>query len=167
MKKTALAVCGLFMLSGCSTRLVDFTILSSKKVDLARAATFVRDEGRVSGCDMAQIIVIVPTRTPDAGAALDRALASVPGAVALVDGVLTHKWFYVPYIYGESAYIVEGTALIDPAGLPAATAGREGTLDRLYVVTRMDGNGEVRDSRVVSEKEYEHIRSGFFPPREG
>ena len=46
--------------------------------------------------------------------ALDKAIESTPGAVGLVDGVITHYSWYIPYIYGENWYEVDGTPLIDP-----------------------------------------------------
>jgi hypothetical protein len=45
---------------------------------------------------------------------MDNAIESVPGAVALLDGVLNHNFWYIPYIYGQESYDVEGTPLIDP-----------------------------------------------------
>jgi len=156
MKKLVVFVLGLFLLSGCSTRLVDFTILSSKNVDLSRAGTFKRDIKRVEGSDTASIIIFIPTGTPSAKEAMDRAIESVPGAIALVDGVLTHKWFYIPYIYGESTYVVEGTALIDPsliADLPS---------EGVYVVTHMDKDGNLKESKLVSKDEYDEIRRDVF-----
>jgi hypothetical protein len=47
--------------------------------------------------------------------AIDQAIESKPGAVALVDGVVYQKIWYIPYIYGQSGFTVEGTPLIDPA----------------------------------------------------
>ena len=101
-------------LSGCSQRLLDFTIVSSKNIDLSKGADFKRSPTRVTGEDKKGIIVFVPMGQPNAKEALDRAIEKVPGAVALVDGVITQKWWWIPYIYGENAYEVEGTPLIDP-----------------------------------------------------
>lgn len=154
MKKiAALMLSGVVFLSGCSNRLMDFTILSSKNVDLSRAGTFKRDNKRVTGKDKAQIIIFIPTGTPNAKEAMDKAIESVPGAVALVDGVLTYKWFYIPYIYGESIYVIEGTALIDPS-LRSASISEEG----MFVVTHMDKQGNVKKSEVVSQEKFNEIR---------
>ena len=45
---------------------------------------------------------------------MDRAIESQPGAVALVDGVVSFKSWIIPFIYGQQKYIVEGSPLIDP-----------------------------------------------------
>lgn len=154
MRKSLLLSLGFIaMLTGCSSTLMDFSILSSKKIDLAKAGSYTKGAGMVTGLHKAKIIVVVPASMPNARAAMDRALASVPGAVAIVDGTLTHKWFYVPYIYGESTYIVEGTALIDPALVSATGA------PATHVVAKMDRTGNVRDTKSVSGEEFEMIKS--------
>ena len=94
--------------------MIDFSLISSKNVDLSRAAEFVSDKQRVNGEDTKYIIIFIPTGIPNAKEALDKAIESVPGAIALLDGVLTYHWFYIPYIFGKSTYTVTGTALIDP-----------------------------------------------------
>src|ERR1700680_3453078 len=98
-------------LSGCVTRLTDFTIISTKNVDLSRGADFIRGEKRVQGEDT-KVIFVLPLGLPNAKEATDRAIESVPGAVALVDGVLEHDFF--AFIFGYDTYRVKGTPLIDP-----------------------------------------------------
>ncbi len=116
MKKTALVAClvAIVLVSGaCTHRLIDFTIISSKTIDLSRMNEFERGRDRMSGKDSAHMILFIPLGTPNMKEACDRAIESIPGAVALVDGVVTAKsyWFL---LYGKSTYIVEGTPLIDP-----------------------------------------------------
>ena len=110
-----LVVAGVMCLlsSGCAQRYIDFTIISTKNIDLSQAASFKRAANREVGVDTKHIIVIIPTGVPSMKEAVDRAIEKVPGAVALVDGVISRKWFYIPYIYGQESYIVEGTPLID------------------------------------------------------
>lgn len=103
----------ILLLSSCSERIIDFTVISSKNVDLSRSADFKRSPNRVTGKDVRHIYLIIPTGNPSAKQALDRAIESTPGAVALADGVLNHRWWYIPYIYGQFIYEVEGTPLID------------------------------------------------------
>jgi hypothetical protein len=112
-----LAAC-LLALSGCTHRYIDFTAISSKNIDLSRGAEFVRGDARVTGTDKAHIIIFIPTGQPNAKEALDRAIESTPGAVALVDGVVSNSFWWIPYIYGQSSVVVEGTPLIDPRLLP-------------------------------------------------
>jgi hypothetical protein len=112
---TTLAFCliSALLTAGCTTRLTDFTVLSSKNLDFAHAGDFKRGTNRVTGKDEAYIIIFIPTGVPNIKTAVDRALESVPGAVALVDGVVyAENWWF---IIGANSYIVEGTPLIDPA----------------------------------------------------
>ena len=83
---------------------------------------------------------------------IDRAIEKVPGCVALVDGVLNVYNMYIPLIYGESGYTVEGTPLIDPA----LAAGQTLPSDR--IVCRMSKAGEVEDLSYVSREEYDRIK---------
>ena len=93
MKKFIFALLVIILLSGCTTRFLDFTIISSKNVDMSRGAEFKRESTRVVGEDSASIIIFIPTGTPNAKEALDRAIESVPGAVALLDGVISQKLY--------------------------------------------------------------------------
>ena len=102
------------LLSSCSQRITDFTIISSKNVDLSRGADFKRGKDRVSGKDVKRIYMIIGTGMSNIKQATDNAIQSEPGAVALVDGVIHYHSWYIPYIYGEYWYEVEGTPLIDP-----------------------------------------------------
>lgn len=98
-------------LTGCVQRITDFTVISSKNVDLSRGASFVRDDKRVQGEDT-KYVFIFPLGIPNAKEAMDLSIQGVPGCVALVDGVLEHEWFAL--IFGYSTYRVKGTCLIDP-----------------------------------------------------
>lgn len=122
MKKMTLLAVAVLVLTGCSQRYIDFTTISSKNVDMSRGAEFERGHKRVKGEDKAHIIVFIPTGVPNAKEALDRAIESTPGAVALLDGVITHKSWWIPYIYGQSTIEVEGTPLIDPRLKPGYRA---------------------------------------------
>lgn len=112
--KKFIAFVGLLALTGCTTRLTDFTIISTKNIDLSRGAEFVRGTTRVEGEDTKHIIIFIPTGTPSPKEAVDKAIESTSGAVALLDGVLEHEFFYFPYVFGYTTYRVKGTPLIDP-----------------------------------------------------
>tara|TARA_B100000315_G_scaffold235813_1_gene251039 strand:- start:231 stop:665 length:435 start_codon:yes stop_codon:yes gene_type:complete len=91
---------------GCTQRLGDFTVMSTRNVDLN--ANYVKVENNVRGQDKKQIIIFIPTGTPNIESAIDQALKSVDGGAVMTDVSLTYKWFYIPYIYGEYIYEVEG-----------------------------------------------------------
>ncbi len=143
-----------FIMSGCSYRVMDFTLISSKNVELSKFPDFERGQSRVEGKDTKPIIVVFPTGRPDGKEAIDKAIESTPGAVALVDGVLTYKYFYIPYIYGEYTYVVEGTPLIDPSLVSAEE------IEKLedYSVCLLDKQGEIVKSMQLEEEEYFSVR---------
>ena len=115
MKKVVTFVLFGIISAGCTTRMVDFTAISTKNVDWSKAATFSRTGSRVEGKDTAHIIIFIPTGIPNMKEAIDRAIESKSGCVALVDGVVYQKFWWIPYIYGQHSFVVEGTPLIDPA----------------------------------------------------
>ncbi|NOU36089.1 MAG: SHOCT domain-containing protein [Kiritimatiellaceae bacterium] len=158
---------------GCTTRLVDFTTISTKNVDWSRAATFSRAPVRVEGKDVVHIIVFIPTGIPNMKEAIDQAIESKPGCVALVDGVVYQKLWWIPYIYGQSSFVVEGTPLIDsglsgnimakpivapvvveqkPQSVPVVAAQKPDTSAQLQKLK------ELKDAGLLTEQEYETKR---------
>ncbi|MCX5701231.1 MAG: hypothetical protein NTZ63_06800 [Candidatus Omnitrophica bacterium] len=97
-------------LSGCVSvnRIGDFTIISSKNIDLSRGANFKRGATRVKGQHMVSNSGFTPVVQPNMKQAIDNAIESVPGAVALLDGVISQR--IAPF---KTGYVVEGTPLID------------------------------------------------------
>lgn len=144
------------LLSGCVTRLVDFTVISTKNIEWSRAGEYQRAKERAEGEDLVHWIIIIPTGVPNMEEAIDRAIESVPGAVALVDGVLMTKFWWIPYVYGQQSYIVEGTPLIDPQ-LASAWEGSE------HLVTYIETNGELRKTVSMSSGEYYELRESLIP----
>jgi hypothetical protein len=145
-----IVLCVVF-LSGCVTRLADFTLISTKNIDLTKGASFKRAQSRVTGEDVASIIIIIPTGVPNMKTAIDKAIESVPGAIALLDGVLSSKsWSII--IFGQCGYIVEGTPLIDPALVTHAA------LPSNHMITRLDKKGNVVETKYVSKAEYDSFK---------
>ncbi len=140
-----------FALSGCVTRLVDFTIISTKNIDLAKGADFKRGTSRVQGEDSVAIIIFIPTGVPNIKTAIDKAIESVPGAVALLDGVLSQKSFYI-LLFGGCGYIVEGTPLIDP------TLAAHSQLPSNHIISRLDKKGNVVETKYVTKAEFESVK---------
>lgn len=113
MKKIALitALTAVTM-SSCVTRITDFTVLSTKNVNLNKMGQYKKGP-RVTGEDKKMIICVIPTGTPDVKEAIDNAIEAHPKGVALTNGVVHSKSFYIPYIYGEFSYVVEGDVLLE------------------------------------------------------
>ena len=131
------------ILSGCVTRLGDFTLISTKNVDLSKGASFQRGPTRAKGEDIVNIIIFIPTGTPNMKTAIDKAIESVPGGIGLLDAVLSQKMWYIPYIFGQGGYIVEGTPLIDPAL-------KLSKLPSNYIFSRLDKKGNVIETKYLS-----------------
>ena len=142
------------ILCSCTNRLIDFTVISSKNIEWNRASSYRRADKRVEGTDQVHIIIIIPTGVPNAKEALDRAIESIPGAVALVDGVLSSKSWYIPYIYGQMSYVVEGTPLIDTKIASASSVSG-------YYIAEINKDGSLKQTRSVNESEYSEFRSGI------
>ena len=113
MKALTIAL-ALIAITGCTHRIVDFTIASTKNVELSRMGALERHPIKVEGKDTKHIVVVIPTGTPSVEEAMDQAVESVPGGVAMVDGVVSSSWWYIPYIFGAQTMSVEGTVLVDP-----------------------------------------------------
>ena len=97
--------------SGCTHRLVDFTIISSKNIPLEDVTgRLKRAPNRVKGKDTSHMVLYFPIGFPNMKEAIDRAIEQYPGAVGLVDGVVKqNSWWTI--LYGQNSYIVEGTPI--------------------------------------------------------
>ena len=134
--------------SSCSHRVLDFTLISSKNVDLSKGASFERGKSRVEGEDMVHWIICIPTGTVSIKEALDKAIESTPGCVALLDGVIYTKFWWIPYIYGQQRATIEGTPLIDPSLVYNSDEVPT------YGMIELDKNGEVKSVENISSTEY-------------
>lgn len=96
-------VCGcLIFLAGCTLRLVDFTVISTKNVQVPKAKS-----QRVDGKDCN----LVPFSMPNMKEAVDRAIESAGGDYdALVDGVVYAQNIWL-VIGTWTCYTIEGTPI--------------------------------------------------------
>ncbi len=111
MKKfSSLFFLGVIILSGCATR-SDFTAISSKNVNLSNIKIDrSRLKGRAAGEDCQHVIILFPTGGPPTlDEALDNALETKK-ANLLLDAVVNWNSFYIPYVYGQTCWKVEGEA---------------------------------------------------------
>jgi hypothetical protein len=139
-------------MSGCTTRFVDYTMLSTKNMDLSKAGTYTRAGNRVRGQDSQYWILFIPTAgNPNVKEATDRAIESVPGAVALVDGVVYSRGWW--FLFGESSFIVEGLPLIDPS-LPGART----SIEAERFVSFRNPRTKAMESRAVDKVTYDKVK---------
>ena len=114
MKKWRLWLLSLFaftvLFPGCATR-GDFTAISSKNVNLSNIKIDrANSKGRQTGEDCIHVIIFFPTGGPPSlKEALDRSLDPTRSNI-LLDAVVRHHSFYVPLIYGQECWSVEGDA---------------------------------------------------------
>ena len=152
-KQITLLVLACLLLSSCAYRITDFTIISTKNVDLSKASTFTRGKTRNEGVDKAHIILFIPFGRPHLKEAIDRAIEATPGAVALVDGVVYSKsWWAI--LYGQTKIIVEGTPLMDPS-----LASNEKMPE--YSIAKLDKNGKVKEIAEISKEEYLSMKNNI------
>ena len=107
--KLCLLATSLFLLSGCSQRVGDFTVISTKNTELGQKFVRTNLKAKTIGIDSKPTVVFIPFGTPSIKEAVDKALES-EGAQVLTDVVVYYDYYYIPYIYGETKYRVEGTA---------------------------------------------------------
>lgn len=101
-----LTACGL----GCQRRLGDFTVLSTKNVNLTDFSTEAAEESLpIVGVDMKPIVILWGT-PPSLKEAVDRALER-NNAHLLTNAVVYYSEWYIPYIYGEMKFEVKGNAV--------------------------------------------------------
>ena len=148
IKYIALSLSLIFIFSSCTQRIVDFTIISTKNIDLSKAASFERSKKRNTGTDRVYWLISIPLGIPNMKEAIDRAIEQTPGSVALVDGVVYTKsmWFI---LCGFSEYIVEGTPLIDPA-----LSLNMDELESQYNYVHYDKEGKIKEIQPLTEQEY-------------
>jgi len=152
MKKIYLLGFAILLLSSCSQRMLDFTIISTKNVDLSKAGNFTRSKTRTEGTDLVHMIFYFPTGIPNMKEAIDKALEKIPGAIALVDGVVYHKSWGV-ILYGQTMYVVEGTPLIDPSLTDNNIKIPE------YFLVKLNYNGDIKEYKEINIDEYNTIKS--------
>lgn len=99
------------LLAGCTTRLGDFTVVSSKNMDIGK--THQVKGSRVIGIDKKHIVIVIPTGIPNMKEAVDEAIEKTPGAVGLSDVTIKQCWWYIPYIYGQQWWEVEGNPIVE------------------------------------------------------
>lgn len=101
-----LALCAsVLFLQACTTRLGDFTVLSTKNVDVSGLKPGDRMEGE--HC-VNMLFGMIPLGQINWKEAMDDALEKGKGDV-MVDIVLTQKAWAIPYIWGQECIIIEGT----------------------------------------------------------
>ncbi len=108
MKKLILLVAGALLLSGCTVRVADLTVASTKNYNL-NSTKFTKGK-RVTAEDKYPVILF-PMGIPNVKTAIDRAIEQDHCAVGLTDLVVTQ--LNHAFIFGKIGVRVEGNLLLD------------------------------------------------------
>ncbi len=105
LKKIILIAFSFALFAGCSIRMVDFTVISTKNVKIPSTAI----GPRVVGEDCI-VVFLVPFGIPNMKEAIDNAIENAgPEYDALVDGVVYINNYH--FLVGTQCYKVEGTPI--------------------------------------------------------
>lgn len=148
MKKLSIIVFTSIILTSCSQNLFNFTLVSTKNIELEKLSSLKKSSERTTGQDKSSIIIIIPTRQVKIDQAITNTIDGIPGCVALLDGVVYSKIWYIPYIYGEQKIVIEATPLIDPS-IPKSS----NTLPK-YGKIFLDKKGKIKSIKSISEGEF-------------
>jgi hypothetical protein len=98
----------LVLLSSCSVRLTDFTVISTKNTNVKTEKKGNRVEGKDCSNLAFGIIPVTGTYIPNLKEAIDDAIEKGDGDI-LLDGVVYQKTIFIPLVFTQVCYNVEGT----------------------------------------------------------
>ena len=140
----------MIVLVGCTRRMIDFTIISSKNVMIQPTSRGSMTEGE----DWVYIFLFIPIGglQPSLEDAVDRAIeVAGPEYDALMDGVLYSKFWYALIVYGIG-FRIKGV----PVNTKAMASHNPDMLDRLIV------HSSIRDQyREISERNLQRLYSSI------
>lgn len=106
-----LLVAAIAGLAGCTQRLGDFTVLSTKNVSIKG-----NRGDRVKGQSCMNMVLFIPVGAVDLKVAVDKAIEGAgPGFDALEDAVLSSRTIFLLF-FTQSCMIVEGTSISTKGG---------------------------------------------------
>ena len=112
MKRTGMTLTLMLLIplvSGCTQRMIDFTVISSKNMQLQVPSEATGP--RVEGQDMVWWFFFIPLGNPNLKEAVDRAIEQAgPGYDALIDGVIYRKAYYF-FVTATHGFKVVGTPI--------------------------------------------------------
>lgn len=105
-----IAAVAALILPACTQRYADLTFTSTKNLDMNYPKGYYADPSkRTVGEDVGHLVIVVPTRIPNAKEAADRAIEkNGSNCVGLSNMKLEHSIWYIPYIYGRETFSVTG-----------------------------------------------------------
>ena len=156
MKKLTLIVSAVLLLTSCSQDLFNFTIVSTKNIEIEKLSMFKKGSNKVKGEDIAYIIILIPTKRVKIDQAISNTMDGIPGCVALLDGTVISKFWFIPYIYGQAKIVVEATPLIDKSITETSN------LLPKYGKVTLDKDGKFKSIIALTEIEYMSEKNGLM-----
>lgn len=151
---TAVAIAMIAAISGCTTRVADMTIASSKNINL-NSGQF--SEGRrVSGSDSVAV-VLFPLGYPNVKEAIDKAVEKDQCAVGLSDVVIYSEFF--AFIFGYQQFNVEGNLIIDH-GKPGCGGYAQTSSQQRYAPTQTSAQQSYAPSK---EQQIQQLQQRNLP----
>jgi len=148
------------VLSGCATQIGQFTMATTKNVDLSRLGEFTRTTREIKAQDSSIFIFGIQVKTAKMQAAMDKALAKIPGAVAMVDVRISTKSTSLIIVRFDS-FIVSGTALVDPKIVSAETSEK----NEQPQLVKFTEEGKIIETVVLTNEEYiKYLNSSVYIP---
>ena len=148
MKKIIILALASILLTVCAENILNFTIISTKSIELKKFSSLQKSSEKTAGEDKSFIIIVFPTRFTRIDQAVTNTIDAIPGCVALMDGTVYSKFWWIPYIYGEHKVVIEATPIIDPSFSQIAT-----NLPK-YGRALVDDDGNVVTIESISEKSF-------------
>ena len=105
-----MAAATMALLPSCVYRLADLTFVSTKNIDINHPDGYVTSSNsRTVGKDTMHVVCVFPITSTNPKEAIDKAVEQCgTNCVGLSNVVLHRGWWYIPYIYGQEWYKVEG-----------------------------------------------------------
>jgi hypothetical protein len=149
MKKTFIVIFTSIILTSCSQNLFNFTLVSTKNIELEKLSLLKKSSERTKGEDKTSIIIFIPIRKIKIDQAISNTIDGIPGCVALLDGVVYSKFWYIPYIYGQQKIVIEATPLVDPS------IAKSSKILPKYGKIFLDKKGKIKSIESISEVEFD------------
>jgi hypothetical protein len=157
---SAMVLVFITVLNGCATQIGQFTMATTKNVDLSRLGEFSRTTREIKAQDSSIFILGFQVKTAKMNAALDKALSKIPGAVAMVDVRISTKSTPLLIVRLES-FIVSGTALVDPKIVSAETSER----NEHPQLVKFTEEGKIIETVALTNEEYiNYLNSSVYIP---
>ncbi len=122
-KALSLSAAAVLALSSCTSRILDLDVCSANDLDFSGNTQYVTaDAVKVKGVSRRHTILIFPLGFPKLSEAARKAIAEGgPHAVALANVKVDATGWWIPYLYGQSVFTLEGNPILKKTA-PAAPA---------------------------------------------